>query len=50
MGYLLGRRGSDGPEDGPTADGAAELEGEPSIREKWSLVHFMADVLDAAAR
>jgi dienelactone hydrolase len=26
-----------------------ELEGEPSLREKWALVHFMAEVLDAAA-
>ncbi len=25
-----------------------ELEGEPSVREKWALVHFMADVLAAA--
>ena len=26
-----------------------ELEGEPSIGEKWALVHFMAEVLGAAA-
>ena len=27
-----------------------ELEGEPSLREKWALVHFMAEVLGAAER
>jgi len=27
-----------------------ELEGEPALREKWALVHFMADVLGAAGR
>ena len=27
-----------------------EIEGEPSAREKFALVHFMAEVLDAAAR
>ncbi len=27
-----------------------ELEGEPAIQEKWALVHFMAEVLDAAGR
>jgi pimeloyl-ACP methyl ester carboxylesterase len=27
-----------------------ELEGEPGVREKWALVHFMAEVLDATEK